>query len=59
MVQPFQPGCRESATRADPRLVIDVDLPGLYPTDKDEGESPPVLDVSNNLSNVKHSLPLS
>jgi hypothetical protein len=47
MVEAFEPGGGKPTTRTGPRLVIDLPLFGLHPADKNEGTSPPALDVSN------------
>jgi len=42
MVQPFEPGRGQAALRAWPRLVVQLNLFGLYAADeKEENGSPP------------------
>ncbi len=42
VVQAFAPGRGQPTPRAGPRLIIDLDLPRLYPANEDEGTPPPV-----------------
>jgi hypothetical protein len=41
MVQALEPGRRQAAPGAGPRLIIHLNLLGLYPPDKKEEDPPP------------------
>ena len=42
MIQALQASRRRAAPRAGPRLIVDLDFPGLYSADKKEEDTPPV-----------------